>query len=254
MLSGKDVLIVGCGGICYHALSLLKSNLYDSVGTVVGVDPDVIEEGNLKRQWCDAKPGTPKAEALAEALAKTPCRVKCFKKLWDDVSRHHLADVLEWDVDLRPLVVFAWTDSAESRMQILASVRDMCVYEVDDVTIILAGNDAEGAVANGERFVDGKCVWPLGLAEAQWEWEADAAGEGESCNAQTSRQNHMAAQLSFKLLELMEDEEPPQRLFYDNGKVFSRPAERATWATVNSLRGRIAAAATQKGDTDGTKD
>lgn len=146
------VLVIGCGGLGTGIVNLLARA---GVGTITVVDRDLVEFSNLQRQLlfeeADAKAGTPKAVAAAEACARINSEVRVVPVVADVVAGN-----IEALVDEADLVLDA-TDNLQTRYLL----NDACVKA--GVPWIYGGavgsNGMTMTVIPGETACL-RCLWP----------------------------------------------------------------------------------------------
>lgn len=116
MLAKARAVVIGCGALGTHSLSLM---VRAGVGSVTVVDRDVVELTNLQRQtlFSEKDVGRPKAEAAQERLRRVNSDVE-VRGVVADVTAANVADFIEGAT-----VVVDATDNMETRY----TVNDACV-------------------------------------------------------------------------------------------------------------------------------
>jgi len=116
-LRGATVCVIGLGGIgSWVALPLAEAG----VGTLIGVDGDVVEESNLNRQvlFCEADLGRRKAEAAGERLRGLEARLayvgldRALASAADAVEVMRGADIVVNTADTPTHLIERWVQDA----------------------------------------------------------------------------------------------------------------------------------------------
>lgn len=219
--SGELVVVVGSGGIGYHAIRLLGVYLrrftqrrpHTAVRCVVW-DPDIVDVGNGARQWMEAAVGSGKAESfVAELENQLPkgdqVELLTARRLRVSATTDLLAEARGWVGKGLGVTVLVWPDNDQCRRDVMTALRAQVEESAVNgcaltrVQVVTAGNDHEGANAYGS-------LWHAGRG---WLWDYDAqvlarvrAGGIKSepgCNDQTALCNAAAGLMSFQLLEYL---------------------------------------------------
>ena len=130
------VTIVGCGGILYQALPLIRVVLEKYGASVVAMDGDKVNEENWKRQWTGASGF--KASLVAKELGKLTGGAVAIKKMVT-----HLKDVPETDG-----AIVCAPDNNMTRLLML------CAAEKMRVPCVFAGNAPGHGYAAQCRLVE----------------------------------------------------------------------------------------------------
>jgi len=232
-----DVIVVGCGGVAFHAASWVRSMLETlEGGTVLAIDPDTVEKGNERRQWSEE--GRYKTELFLEAVLPRSGKFQGLA-VNDYVQSAKAANAMEammtepntpsegWNG-----IMLLWPDNIDAR-RLAVSNLSAGTLDAEQVTcpIVTAGCDMHTAMAYGSIC--------RGTAESSWPWRPPAAAESPvepeepsdeevACGGQTVLANVMAASLSKMLLDYMVKEYVPTveagkpggpcRLYWDGGR------------------------------------
>lgn len=115
-LAKARVVVIGCGALGTHSLSLL---VRAGVGTVTVIDRDLVEITNLQRQtvFTEEDVGKPKAEVAVERLRRVNSEVE-IKGVFGEVTEASVGDLIDGAT-----VVIDATDNMETRYV----VNDACV-------------------------------------------------------------------------------------------------------------------------------
>lgn len=200
--SRKRILyIVGCGGVAFHAMSLLKAQIGNGEwDTLVTFDPDKIEAKNVGRQWGPQHIGKPKATEMVTALGDgetlqgegirkkftSPLGFKIWKKYFEKTGEM--------------LTVFAWPDSNQARI-------DACDFALTvgrqgvSTILVTAGSVAVGAQAMGLAVHNKKVLWDFRQDHPEIDGITSPDAGLPGCGFQTALSNAHAATMSVQLYE-----------------------------------------------------
>jgi len=172
-LRRAELVLVGCGGVMFHALSQIGATLntvprLEIVG-IQPVDPDYIEQSNLGRQpW--GRPGESKAFLAAD----------WWERLWEAANANRGVDVRirplvrniqEWEEAdkegyqrlRRGGIVICAPDNHEARVATIEAVEKLDDVE-QPVVLVIAGNEWTYGSAMGTYWEAG--AWAADLREA----------------------------------------------------------------------------------------
>ena len=151
--------VVGLGGTGSHVTQQL---LHLGVGTIVAMDPDIVESSNLSRlvgaRLTDAQEGVRKADVVGR-LAR---EVGGFTRL-DSRERDVVDDVVARDLAARVDLIFGCTDTAWSRL-VLNALAFAYGIPVIDLGVEL---QAEGSMGGRVTIAgpDTGCLWCTGVID-----------------------------------------------------------------------------------------
>lgn len=114
------IVFVGCGGTFWCATPYLSALIRRfRFHQVVLIDPDVLTEANLERQWCNYPQmvGSPKVDIAAEALFTGDENVRLIRRQSKFIKETGLSLVRTFD-DGSLLLFVVCTDNNESRMAV----------------------------------------------------------------------------------------------------------------------------------------
>lgn len=219
------VVVVGCGGVAYHATSLLRV-LLSKTGvekpTIILYDDDKVEAGNLRRQWGYADVGCHKTEALATTLMMDLCNEGQDVEQWPgEIERRderwlgtgdQLHEMEETVKGLQPTVVLwlAWPDNEKGRVSSLEAVEFLASPDLEGKFLapifLWATCGCSGVTANAHAHVirEGVVLWDV-RKQGLFERAADEAHVA-ACGEQTALSNLVGAGMTFHLLEYIERE------------------------------------------------
>lgn len=184
----QNIAVVGCGGVAFHAASGLQALVAREAARLLVWDPDVVEEGNLGRQWPTAL-GEKKARAFASLFPHAKRQVVYCEKF------------RPVPVEGPMLSIFAWPDNMAARLEVAAWADQVGETGVR-VLLVTAGGDELGAQAQA-------LVWNKGKKLADWRRpdvfkRAENAEAGtHACGEQTALCNMAAAMMSLHLYQYL---------------------------------------------------
>lgn len=213
-----QVAIIGCGGVAYHVSTLLAAFLAETKPQkVILIDPDQVEEGNLRRQWPNEE-GSWKANAMEDMLPHDGDGVVDDEE--EEVSTSEIEYVTEYepyelehllahmvtDDETSETLVFVFADSDPVRKQVWKDLAGLSEKgEIKGfIGYITAGNDRTSCQAFGGIVENGVVTWPLAITKLRGEGKGNEDVE-EGCDGQTALANAMGANLSMELLRYMQE-------------------------------------------------
>ena len=147
LLNRLKVGVVGCSGTGSVIVELLARNC---IGSLVLVDPDIVEEKNLNRivnaRKRDAKKGVPKVEMLEKAIKSMGMNIVVDSYMSDTYDEDVIAALTDCDI------LFGCVDSAAGRYH-LECIASAYFIPYFDVGVYLEA-DEEGGVSQADAVVN----------------------------------------------------------------------------------------------------
>jgi molybdopterin/thiamine biosynthesis adenylyltransferase len=158
-LRAARIGVVGLGGTGSHVTQQL---LHLGVGTIVAMDPDVVESSNLSRlvgaRMTDAQGAVRKADVVRRVARE----VGGFTNL-DSSERDVVDDVVARDLAARVDLIFGCTDTAWSRLVLNALAFAYCIPVIDLGVELQAEGSMGGRVTIAGP--DTGCLWCTGVID-----------------------------------------------------------------------------------------
>lgn len=214
-------LVVGAGGIGFHALTLTAALAVNRRAIAV-IDPDVVTPGNWKRQWVGAK--LPKALMFANGVSRARATQAKFTARWYSEIIDNACNI----ATVTCVEVLCWPDNDRCRLQVMDAIESRTPGDIERVTAIFGGNSHDAAsayAAVGEgRVAGGPILKPAKLhllvdprADIRRDLKLDAEiirtesvlqgvrgtknPAAAPCDAQSALANQKAAGMVFELLD-----------------------------------------------------
>ena len=169
-LRRAELVLVGCGGVMFHALSQIGAVLntvprLEIVG-IQTVDPDYIEQSNMGRQpW--GEPGQSKAVLVAAYWCELLWSVASILDRIDPLTVQLWSSSKEYAEDYRRLrrggIVICAPDNHEARVATVEAIEGLGDVE-QPVVLVIAGNEWTYGSAMGTYWEAG--AWAADLREA----------------------------------------------------------------------------------------
>lgn len=158
-LRAARIGIVGLGGTGSHVAQQL---LHLGVGTIVAIDPDIVESSNLSRLVGARTTDVQGAVRKADVVRRVAREIGGFTDL-DSSERDVVDDDVARDLAARVDLIFGCTDTAWSRLVLNALAFAYCVPVVDLGVELQAEGSMGGRVAIAGP--ESGCLWCMGVID-----------------------------------------------------------------------------------------
>ena len=143
----KDIILVGLGGLTYNGLTGLVNwigNQAGTLGKLVLIDPDVVEERNAERQWRIGVNGSKVGVAMhcISELGLRDIEMVGYDRKFEDT----IGELNQLLCEGEELIVIESVDNQMCRVAIYDWVVQMARRK-EKVEYVLSGNDLEGGYA-----------------------------------------------------------------------------------------------------------